>query len=109
LISQLVRVAVQAVALQTLERVLAQGEPPADALAALQARLEAEEPAPLLWYGMRGERAGANLFFEGLRNGTIPAANVSSMFGTGRVGGLDALSLLVRLPGFVTAQHAAYL
>src|SRR5262245_2066539 len=57
-ISQLVRIACQAVALNTLERVLAQTEPSNETLAAFQKRLEEEEKAPLLLIAFRGERAG---------------------------------------------------
>jgi hypothetical protein len=56
-ISQLVRISLRAVGVVLLERVLAQGEPPADGLAELQRWLEADEPAPLLLVMARGERA----------------------------------------------------
>jgi hypothetical protein len=56
-ISQLVHIALRAGGVALLERVLAQGEPPADGLAELQRWLEAEEPAPLLLIMARGERA----------------------------------------------------
>jgi hypothetical protein len=56
-ISQLVRIAIRAVGASLLERLLAQGEPPADGLAELQRWLEAEEPEPLLLIVARGERA----------------------------------------------------
>src|SRR5207302_5809858 len=82
-ISQLVRIACQDVAIKSLERVLAQGEPPADHLAALEARLEAEEPAPLFLYAVRGQRAGGNMLFENLRNGTASTAGLASMYGDG--------------------------
>jgi hypothetical protein len=56
-ISQLVRIALRAVGVQALERLLAQGEPPADGLAELQRWLEAEEPVPLELIVARAERA----------------------------------------------------
>jgi hypothetical protein len=111
LISQLVRIAIQAVAVNMLERVLAQGEPPADRLAALQARLEAEEPAPLLLYGARGERAGGNQLFEYLRHNP---GTVSGLLGLTRVtgaggGGPDLVGVLSYVPGFLTMQHTGHL
>jgi hypothetical protein len=108
LIAQLVRIACQAFAINLLERTLAQGEPSDAVLAALQARLEAAEPEPLLLYGLRGERAGGNQFFQGIRDGTIPAGNAISAFGL--AGGMPApFAYLLRLPGYVTAQQAGLL
>ena len=57
LISQLVHIALQAVAVRGLERTLAQGEPSEAALKAVQELLEKEADEPLLLYGARGERA----------------------------------------------------
>ncbi|HEY1379612.1 MAG TPA: hypothetical protein VGF55_22605 [Gemmataceae bacterium] len=83
-LSQVVRVAVQAIAVNLLERTLAQGEPSEAVLAALQSRLEDEEPAPLLLYAMRGDRAGIFRVFDNLRNGSV---SVTDMLGP-----LDTLS-----------------
>jgi hypothetical protein len=55
-----------------LERLLAQGEPPADGLAELQRWLEAEEPAPLLLVMARGERAMYERLVENFF-GSMPA------------------------------------
>src|SRR5262249_49095508 len=105
-ISQLIRIACQAVAVSTLERVLAQGEAPEARLAALQARLEAEEPAPLFLISARGERALGNRFFENIRNGSLPAGNAVPLLG----GGLPpALSLLLNIPGALTSQQTAHI
>jgi hypothetical protein len=60
ILSQVERMAQQVMVVRTLERVLAQGEPPADALQALQALLEREIAAPLLLYAFRGERGGVD-------------------------------------------------
>ncbi|HEY1379613.1 MAG TPA: hypothetical protein VGF55_22610 [Gemmataceae bacterium] len=106
LISQLVRIACQAVAVNLLERTLAQGEPSEAVLAALQERLEAEEPAPLLLYGLRGERAGAHQLFENLRNGTVATASAAGMLGMNLP---SALNYVVNFPGFLTSQHAGHL
>jgi hypothetical protein len=108
LISQLVRIACQAVAVNLLERVLAQGEPSDAVLAALQARLEAAEPEPLLLYGLRGERGGSNQLFENWRNGTVPTGNAAGTFGVS--GGFpDGLNALLSVPGVLTTQHAGLL
>src|SRR5262249_23173142 len=56
LISGLVCMAIRAVAAGRIERVLAQGEPGADALARLQAALDAEVARPLSLDALRGER-----------------------------------------------------
>jgi hypothetical protein len=56
-ISQVVRTAIRTVGLRTLERVLAQGEPPADRLAEVQHWLEVEDAVPLLLIGARANRA----------------------------------------------------
>ena len=58
IISQLIRMACQAVAVQTLERVLAQGEPFAGELKKMHELLEEEAAEPLLLIAARGERAG---------------------------------------------------
>src|SRR5262249_32923155 len=81
-ISQIFRALLQSLAVTTLERVLAQGEPPADLLATLQARIEAEEPAPLLLYALRSERAMRHRMVESLRNGTLSPAHFGSVGAT---------------------------
>ncbi len=58
LISLLIRVACNAAAVAVLERALAQGEPSARELEAVQALLEKEAAEPLLVRASRGERAG---------------------------------------------------
>jgi hypothetical protein len=57
MISMLIRVACTAIAISSLERVLAQGEPSADELKKMQELLEAEAAEPLLLNATRGERA----------------------------------------------------
>lgn len=108
LISQLVRIACQAVAVNLLERTLAQGEPSDAVLAALQARLEAGEAEPLLLYGLRGERGGSNQLFENWRNGSVPTGNMAGTLGVG--GGFPAgLNALLSVPGILSSQHAGLL
>jgi hypothetical protein len=76
-ISQLVRMSLEAIFVQTLERVLAQGQPSADALKRLQELLVAEEAEPLLLYAARGERAGMHNFVEELKAGRTSASPVT--------------------------------
>src|SRR5205823_12653707 len=71
LITQLVRIACQTVAIDLLERSLAQGEPSEEVLAAFQRRLEEIEPEPLVLYGLRGERAGSDTFYRFLADSSI--------------------------------------
>jgi hypothetical protein len=58
LISMLIRLACQGQAVSAIERTLAQGEPAADGLKALQQLAEDEAAQPLLEIVLRGERAG---------------------------------------------------
>jgi hypothetical protein len=109
LIGQLVRVACHAVAVSMLERTLAQGEPSHGVLEAFQVRLEEVEPEPLLLYGLRGERAGGQQFFQYLRDsGKVPPVGASGAFGLAGGVGLPVNYLLV-LPGYVSVQQAGHL
>ncbi len=69
LLSQHVHLAIQALALRTIERVLAQGQPGEPGLQNLQRLLEDEESQPLLLIGIRGERALIDRLLETLENG----------------------------------------
>jgi hypothetical protein len=71
LISQLMRIGCWARALGCLERVLAQGEPPPEALADFQRLLEEDEAENLPLSGVRGERAGLDRLMANLENGTV--------------------------------------
>ncbi|MFO0809243.1 MAG: hypothetical protein U0746_11500 [Gemmataceae bacterium] len=99
MISMLVRIACQAVAVNAVERVLAQGTPSEERLAAIQDRIEAAEREPLLLYGVRGERAGEYHLLENIRNGTIGAGVVGSA-----PGATPAVGLLTVVPGFMSHQ-----
>lgn len=74
LISQLVRIALAAIAVKSTERVLWLCEPKEPKLAEVQAALAAEAGVPRLLYGLRGERAFMNLLADNLDNGTVPVA-----------------------------------
>ncbi|HEY7426877.1 MAG TPA: hypothetical protein VH682_21755 [Gemmataceae bacterium] len=78
-IAQLVRVACQSVAVQQLERALAQGMPSPAALVQTQQLLEEEAEAPMLLAVARGERASAELFFQKAHEGTIPPAELEQL------------------------------
>jgi hypothetical protein len=69
LVSQLIRLSCQAVAVNTLERVLALGEPSAGELKKMQELLELEAAEPLLLNGARGERAGDHELMLALKSG----------------------------------------
>jgi len=77
IISQLVRIAEDSVAIKAIERVLAQGEATDAALGRVMARLtkEAEEPFSLI--GLRGERASFNDLFGKLADGSLPISALS--------------------------------
>ncbi len=70
-ISQLFRTACVVSACQTIERTLAQSEPPPDELSALQHALEVEDAYADLLIIMRGERAMGNALFEAVENGDV--------------------------------------
>jgi hypothetical protein len=106
-ISMLVRIACQAVAVGLIERTLAQGEVSPTRLAELQQRLEGEEPAPLLLFATRGERALSNHYFENLRTGNLGPTPVSAAVGGGGPGAV--LDWLAMLPGFVSSQQSGCL
>jgi hypothetical protein len=76
LISALIRMAIWAVAVGSVERVLAQGEPSPAALADLQRQLEEEEKENLMLCGTRGERAGMEHLMANLQNGSVKMADV---------------------------------
>jgi hypothetical protein len=103
LISQLVRISCQAVAIRSLERSLAQGEPTPAALEAAQRLLEDEVAQPLLLFGTRGERALIHRMFEGVRTGTITPAQL------GGATGWQALLTNLGASAFLTHSHAPFL
>src|SRR5262249_47303707 len=70
-ISQLIRIACAQVAGQTLQRVLAQGEPDPDELAALQKLFEDEDRRPTTRIMVRGERAVAHSTLTALEDGRV--------------------------------------
>jgi hypothetical protein len=73
LISGLVRIALHARAIVSLQRTLAQGEPPPDDLARFQALLDTNAAEPVLTNAMRGERALLDRALRAARDGTGPS------------------------------------
>ncbi len=106
LISMLVRIAVDGITLSSVERTLSLGEAPAAPLEELQRLLTQEEAEPLLYTGLRGERAAYHDMIEKLRNGTVPRSTLGTlgmpnmpmylapgwMFRTSQTLGLEALN-----------------
>lgn len=106
LISQLVRIAGQQMATSATERLLAQGKLSEASLARLQAALEREAEANVLYFGMRGERAAGHQYFMSVRDGT---ASLSRLMNgpKGKVSLEDRL--LDMFPGVILHGHPDYL
>jgi len=114
LISELVRIAVRAIAVGKIERALAQGQPSNAALAALQQLLEKEEAEQLTLNALRGERAGFDHLLEAFQTGkkALTDRDLKGLSGLNRSSGedreqLDAMDL--RAPGLIPSQRAAML
>lgn len=89
LIGQLVRIAGQTIALAALERMLGQDELSEPDLAKIQALLHREMGDNLLYFGLRGERAGGHRLYTDLRDGKITLSKVMSGINMGQTGVLD--------------------
>ena len=70
-ISQLVRLAVDGVAVRALERSLANGRASEQTLLDLQTEFEQEAKTPFFLTGLRGERACLNYFLENIQEGKV--------------------------------------
>jgi hypothetical protein len=81
LITLLVRVSVRAIAVNQLQRVLAQGQPGPEALAAAQRAVERELAEPAFAYAARGERAFFNFFVEQWEAGQYGSDQMDELFG----------------------------
>lgn len=75
-ISMLVRIAIDGVALNTARRVLALGEPSDAAIAKLQALIDDEAAQPLLTVALNGERGGTDEVICRLRDGKVRLSNL---------------------------------
>jgi hypothetical protein len=69
MIAQLVRVAAHSIAVQSVERALAQGLPSGEALAQTQRLLAEDAAEPLFVYALRGERASQHRLIELIKSG----------------------------------------
>jgi hypothetical protein len=108
LIAALIRFAGQAIAVNSVERTLAQTEPPAAQLEAMQQLLALEMEAPVLLDAMRGERAGDDQLLMALQSGKL---KMSSFMGGLRSGGRNGFEdwLLDYLPIAVGGGRADFL
>ncbi|HZT78907.1 MAG TPA: hypothetical protein VFA26_01690, partial [Gemmataceae bacterium] len=112
-VSQLIRSATRRIALTDLERILAQGEPPADALADFQGALEEDEKDNLFLVAVRGDRGMIDGFLELVQNGEVTHAQMrqalvtSSLYSAGQGLGLDLE--VVALRGSVRHERAEVL
>jgi hypothetical protein len=101
-ISQLIRMLGQMIAVRALERILGQGELSESDLAKIQTLLERELGDNLLYFAMRGERAGGHQTYLDLRDGKT---TITQVLGGGT--GLDPLFDLY--PGFILKSYPAHL
>jgi hypothetical protein len=84
LVSALVRFTCDAQASEALERVLAQGEPSARELEAVQALLEKEAAEPLFLQAVRGERASIHKLLLSMQHGTTDLSELEWLSGRPR-------------------------
>jgi hypothetical protein len=88
LIMGLIRISIHCVAVEALERVLAQGEPSEAALSKLQASLLHETQQNHWLTQIRGERAFMHAAMEGIRAGNVKASHFAT---TQRKGGVPTM------------------
>src|SRR5262249_22009341 len=102
LISALTRLAGDARAVDALERALAQGEPPADELEAVQALLEKEAAERVIVPAARGERAIMHQTVQALRQGKLSMADLDG----GTMGGFERRLVNLSGPMLGRQSHA---
>jgi hypothetical protein len=78
ILSQLVRLGVRSQVVRALERTLAQGQLPGEALADMQAALAREAAEPVVLVGLRGERADLHQLFTNLEAGTVSLSQLDA-------------------------------
>ncbi|HEV2949877.1 MAG TPA: hypothetical protein VGX70_21040 [Gemmataceae bacterium] len=101
LISLLVRVAIRALAIQSIERSLAQGEPSEHSMRMLQLLMEDEEKLPLLLIALRGERAVFDRLMESIEKGKTNLKKLGGFW--------SGAEEMLFLSGSVKAQRAVML
>jgi hypothetical protein len=101
--AQLVRMACRGVAVGSLERVLAQGEPAPQPLGDLQRLLEEDEAENLVLHGARGDRAVADHLLANVENDTLTMGDLLGPPGLG-MSQREAfgISLVVSSSGFAS-------
>jgi hypothetical protein len=112
LLSMLVRVGIRGVAVQHIERAMAQGQPSERALVQLQDVLLELEKDRLLLIAVRGERALNDRMMHALQVGDVSANNLNWILGLGgaRKGGLPASDeLIIFLSNSLPGQRAGLL
>jgi hypothetical protein len=83
MITMLVRIAIDTVAVNRLERILAQGQLSDAELAAMKTALETEAATPRLVQALRGERAGTMKLCEAVIRGDVDAAKLTGSQASG--------------------------
>jgi hypothetical protein len=107
LISALVRIAIDRVAMRSAGRALGQGEPSEAALTRLQALILDELAQPLLLIGMRGERAMLTELIRRLEAGEVPLSALDGNPSKPSTRGANAGRSLISFGGFIfTGQRA---
>ena len=107
LISSLVRIAIDGLAMRSTARVLGQGEPSEAALAQLQSLILDELAQPLLLNGMRGERAMLTELIRRLEEGQVPLSVIEGGSSKPSTGANTAGRSAMRFAGFIfTGQRA---
>lgn len=111
MISMLVRLAIQGIAVGRLEWMLSQGELPEEALVQIQKELEEEAAQPLLLIGSRGERAMIDGGLEAVQNGDLQPGIFFALTGNGPgLGTLSPEALKMQfLPGSLKRLRATLL
>jgi hypothetical protein len=107
LISQLVRIACDEVAVNSALQVLAWGQPK-QGLAELQAELRTEADFPWFLVGLRGERSILDKTFRGLESGTIPMNDFFNLIDGQQAQGPGAIARagFKLYQGFIPGDHA---
>ena len=105
IIALLVHIAGQAIAIESIERALGQGEASDDALKKLQEQLEADAAVDGLHQALRGERAMGHQIYQSVRDGKMSLADFMGGMGSGGGEGriLDFFS------GFILNSYPEYL
>jgi hypothetical protein len=105
LLSALIRLACDAQAVDALERTLAQGEPSAAELKAVQVLLEQEAAEPMLVRALRGERAGLQKMLLSLRSRGTSIADLLDQSTASRSAGIERKLLVASGPTLVRRSH----